>query len=304
MPQDADDRLVGERVAVAVEQLDPELRLEHVGEAAHGPGVAQRGTPRRPVDEDRRQLVVVVLAAHRVVEDHALAAEHGHGFAVELEQDAVDRRELGERVHDLGEPGEDRRAAAAGLELARQVDRRDAVRDRQAEQGRAVGDGGVHRGPGGHLGVVRTLEERAHRRGRHGLGTRDLAEHRDEALVAREAAQDEVGTHDRRASRASPSGAASGWRWVAGSVPGEPEPDGAAVALGVADAVGDGEERSGVASADGTSTDGSTVAGGVAGVPSGPTVGAHAPTSAAITRRTRAGANAWPRAGSAADGAS
>src|SRR6478735_6044710 len=47
--------------------------------------------------------------------------------------------------------------------------------------------------------------------------------------------------------------------------------------------VGDGEERSGVASSDGTASDSSVVGSGVAGVPSAPTDGEQAATSAART---------------------
>ena len=75
-----------------VEDRDPERRLEDVGVAGDPARVADRGAVGRPVDEDRRQLVVVVGAADRAVEDDALAAEDGHGLALDLEDHRLDRR--------------------------------------------------------------------------------------------------------------------------------------------------------------------------------------------------------------------
>ena len=64
------------------------------------------------------------------------------------------------------------------------------------EQPRAVRDRGEHRGPARHLGAVRAREQGRHRGGRDGLRLRDLAQDGDEALVAGEAAEDEVGADD------------------------------------------------------------------------------------------------------------
>ncbi len=54
--------LVHERPAGPVEDRDPEARLEHVGVAGDPRGIAGRGPERRPVHEDRRQDVLVVVA--------------------------------------------------------------------------------------------------------------------------------------------------------------------------------------------------------------------------------------------------
>ena len=127
-----------------------------------------------------------------------------------------------------------RRAAAAGLELLRQVDRGDAVGDRDPEQRRAVGDRRVHRRAGRHLGLVGAGQQLAHRGGRDGLRLRHLAEDGGEALVVGEAAEHEVGADDGRpgAGRRGGGGRARrrGLRVGEADAPGDDEADGAGVA--------------------------------------------------------------------------
>ena len=82
---------------------------------------------------DRGQEISVVLAGDRLFYDDALAAKHVDPLAVELEEDARDRRELSQRVDDLCDPHVHRRGATAGLELGGEVDGRDPVLDGQAE---------------------------------------------------------------------------------------------------------------------------------------------------------------------------
>ena len=94
----------------------------------------ERGAVSRPVDEDRRQLVEVVGPADRPIEDDPLAAEDGHGLAIDLEDDRLDRAELGQRVDDLGQPVLHRFRAAARVELGREVHGRDAALGGQAEE--------------------------------------------------------------------------------------------------------------------------------------------------------------------------
>src|SRR4029079_14399089 len=89
-------------------------------------------------------------------------------------------------------------APAAGREFARQVDRRDAVCDRQPQQLRAGWDRARDR-----LEAVAldrgALEQRVHRRGRDRLGLRDGEEVRNETLAAGRTVEDEVVTDDRAA---------------------------------------------------------------------------------------------------------
>ena len=200
--------LIGDRLAGPVEERDPERRLEQaLGGAGDAAGVAERGARRRPVDEDRRQLVVEPRPADRPVEDDPLAAEDRHDRAVDLEQDRVDRRELGQRVDDLGEAELGRRAAAAGRELARQVDRRDAVLDRQPQQLRAGRDRARDR-----LEAVAldrgAREQRVHRRGRDASVFGTVEEVRNETLAAGRAVEDEVRPDDRAARRGGRGGRA------------------------------------------------------------------------------------------------
>ena len=118
-------------------------------------------------DEDRREQVGVVAAGERVVDDDALAAEDVDRLAVEAEENAVHRRELGERVDDLGEARLHGGAAAAGLELRGQVDGGDAVGDREPEELRSFRDRGAE--PVAVLEGVGALEQRVDRGGSDAL---------------------------------------------------------------------------------------------------------------------------------------
>ena len=110
--------LVDELLAVPVEQGDAKRGLEHVGIARDATGIAERSAPGRAVDEDVRQDRRVIGPADRTVEDGTLATEGMDLTALDLEEDRLDRRELGQGVDDLREPTQDRRAPAARFELA------------------------------------------------------------------------------------------------------------------------------------------------------------------------------------------
>ena len=189
------DLAIDEHLARCVQHGDAEGGLEDVGVAAHSPGVAERGAVRRAVDEDVRQLVVEVGTTDRAVQDDALAAEDGHGLPVDLEHDRLDGRELGERVDDLGEPIAHRGRAAARVELGGQVDRRDAVLDREAEQIGARRDRRGDRPAAGLLGR-RSGQQGVHRRRRDGHGLRDFAQDGHQAHAPGLAAEHEVGADD------------------------------------------------------------------------------------------------------------
>ena len=147
-----------------VDQRDAERSLEDVGVAGDSARVADRGAVGRSVDEDRRQLVVVVGASLRSVEDDALAAEDGDGLALDLEDDRLDRRELGERVDDLRkavtnevEPPPESNSverSTVAMPFSMVMPRRSrAIRDRRAHRpvarfgGRRPGQERVHRRP-------------------------------------------------------------------------------------------------------------------------------------------------------------
>ena len=142
----------------------------------HAPGASQR---RR-----RRREILVIASADRVVEDDSLVGEDVHRLPVELEADLLDGRKLRQRVDDLREAELHRERTAAGLELGGEVDRRDAVLDRDPEQPR-VGRNGRRR-PGPTLGLGRAGEQRVHGGGRH-VGRRAACPcNRSDLLTARE----------------------------------------------------------------------------------------------------------------------
>ena len=161
--------LIGEDLARAVEDRDPERGLEDVGRAGHVSRVADRRVPRRAVDPDRRQKVDEVRPAEGL----------RRRYALDLDGDRLDRRELGQGVDDLAGPGLDRRRVTAGLELARESTWPRHL-DRQADQRRAAGRGADRAGPVARGGAG---EERLHRGGRDGLRAGHLAERRDEAAL-------------------------------------------------------------------------------------------------------------------------
>jgi hypothetical protein len=154
---------VTDDVAAFVDDLDGHVRLEHVRASLDEDGIVHVHADLRVHDEDRGQEISVVLAGDRLVHDHAFAAEHVDSLAVELEEDTLDRGELGERVDDLCDPHVHGRGAAARLELRCEVDRGDAVGHRQAEKLGAGRDLRAHRGR--LLPRSRALEQRLHRRG-------------------------------------------------------------------------------------------------------------------------------------------
>ena len=114
---------------------------------------------------DRGQQVLVIRPGLRVVENDAFAGEDVDGLPIELEVHSLDRRELGQRVYDLGEAHHRREAAAAGLELRAEINGGDAVLDRDVEELRPLGDRG--RDSRRRLHVGRAGEERLERRPRH-----------------------------------------------------------------------------------------------------------------------------------------
>src|SRR3954447_7261314 len=99
-------RAVEELVAGSVDERDVELGLEDVRGTGDAAGVAEPGAPRGPVREDDRELVDVVGPIDGLVEEDALAAECLARLAVDLEEDGLHGRELGQGVDDLGETAE------------------------------------------------------------------------------------------------------------------------------------------------------------------------------------------------------
>ena len=151
--------------------------------------------------------------------------------------------------------------------------------DRQPEEPRAVGDRGGH-APGRRASSarVRAREQRRHRGGGDGLGRRDLAQDGHEAVVAGEAAQDEVGAHDRGAGRGRGRRGRRG-RDRRAPARGRVTRDGASVGAALARGAG---RWPATASPAATSTDASPVGvgrGRGAGVPSGPAAGEQAATA-------------------------
>ena len=113
LPEVAVTKCVVEHGAVGRDQLGREGRLVVVRGAGQ-PHRARDGVEReRRLDEDPRGLRLEVAPAH--------------GPAAGLEADGVDRRELGERVDDLG-------ARGVGRRLGRELDGRHPVRDREPFQ--------------------------------------------------------------------------------------------------------------------------------------------------------------------------
>ena len=193
-----------------------EGRLEDVRQADEVPGCSAR----RPTRAGRRRPPAAGPcsrrgrpAASRTTPSPLNTVDR---LAVELELDAVDRRELGQRVHDLGKAAEDRRRSPTRLELAGQVDGGDPALDRRPRKrvpsGMAVYIAG--RAPSSpSFGPARS----AFIGGRtDGLRRRDLAQHRGQAGVVDEAAEEEVGADDRRSRGRA---AASCCRPASGSAP-------------------------------------------------------------------------------------
>ena len=224
------DHLVGELLARRVEDRDPERGLEDVRAAGDPSGVAERGAEGRSVDEHRRQLIGEVRTADGTVQDDPFAAEHGHRLALDLEDDRLDGRELGQRVDDLGEAELHRGRAAARIELGREVDGRDAVLDGQAEQVGAGRDRGTDRRVAVTAGDA--TEEGAHGRRRDGDRLRHLAQGRHEALDPGLAIEHEVGPDDHRLAREWRVGLGVAVGPVLGSPEGSVVGDSDGVALG------------------------------------------------------------------------
>ena len=116
--------------------------------------------------------------------------------------------ELGQRVDHLGQAELHRGRAAARVVLGREVHRRHAVLEADAEELRAVGDGGRDLAIA-RLGLRRTGEEGGHRRLRDGRRLRHLAQDGHEPDDALLATEDEVGADDHRAGRCRGLGWAS-----------------------------------------------------------------------------------------------
>ena len=248
--------------------------------------VAEARAPRRPVHEDGGQLVAEVVPPDRLVEHDPLAPEGSHGYPVELEPDAGDSGELGERVRHLAEPCLHR--GTAPRRDSNSFDRFTVATPSAIEIPRRVVPSGIavyiaglaaisaSSGPASsaRIAAVATALVCGH-----------LAEHRGEALVASEAAEHEVGAHDRRAGarrrrggggRARTSGLASG----EADAPGDDDVDGAGVA------VGSGLDKSGGrVTRTGPRARARRLPAGPRAIPSEPTDGEHPAMSAATRRR-------------------
>ena len=133
------DRALGEDpVGHPVNQCNPEIPLVR-GLAAHVDRVADLETPRRLLDEDGSALIEVEPAGCRPKGiGPFVALYHGDRLAFLEEHDTVDRRKLGEGVHDLGLSVDCRRDVVDGIEGAREIDRRDAALDVDVEQRRLI----------------------------------------------------------------------------------------------------------------------------------------------------------------------
>ena len=187
VPQVAITVLPSERATARVEQLAPGTSPRtRWPSPLTVPGCPRRGAPRRPVDEDRRQLVAEVVAADGLVEDDALAAERGDGHAVELEADAGRRSGTGSACRRPGR-------AAPSIEAlpppdSNSCDRLTVATPSSIERPSSVVPSGIAVYIAGRAAISASfgpVEQRAHRGRGDGLGLRDLAQDRGEARRCR-----------------------------------------------------------------------------------------------------------------------
>ena len=243
--------------------------------------VAERGAPRRPVDEDRRQLVGVVVAPDGLIEDDALAAEHRDRLRHRSGRRPTRPSRTGSACRRPGRAGPGSRPCRRRTRTRR--DRSTVatpflmVRPRSRVPSGIVG---VHRRPG-----ARAPRRSGPRAGRSSppwptawvFGTSRRTGTRP--ALSGEAAEEEVGAHDRRVGGIGGRGRGvrrgRRRRWGRrGRCRGPEELGRLARTTGRASA-----------SSDGTSTDGAPVGSGVAGEPSAPVAGLHAAARTATQAR-------------------